>query len=76
MSLDGAVAMHEINAMGACAISLNGGKLRLGERTISDWARAAGGGITDFQAIQIRSGVETPLASGRISTATRGGLPN
>ena len=69
-----ATAMHEINPVGAYAISLNGGKSRLGERTISDWACAAGAGITDFQAKRIRSGVETLLASARISTDTRGRL--
>jgi integrase len=67
-------AMQEINPVGAYAISLNGGKSRLGERTISDWACAAGAGITDFQAKRIRSGVETLLASARISTDTRGRL--
>jgi hypothetical protein len=66
--------MQEINPVGAYAISLNGGKSRLGERTISDWACAAGAGITDFQAKRIRSGVETLLASARISTDTRGRL--
>jgi integrase len=67
-------AMHEINPMGLYAISLNGGASRLGERTISDWACAAGAGIADFQAKRIRSGVETLLASARISTDTRGRL--
>jgi len=53
---------------------MDGGKSRLGERTISDWACAAGAGIVGFQAKRIRSGVETLLASARISTDTRGRL--
>jgi integrase len=69
-----AAALRECNPMGAYAISMNGGKSRLGERTISDWACAAGVGIDGFQAKRIRSGVETLLASARISADTRGRL--
>ncbi len=63
-----------LNPKGAYAISTNGGKSRLGERTISDWSKAAGAGIVDFQAKRIRSGVETLLASKRISSDIRGRL--
>ena len=69
-----AAALRECNPMGAYALSMDGGKSRLGERTISDWACAAGAGIVGFQAKRIRSGVETLLASARISTDTRGRL--
>jgi hypothetical protein len=41
---------------------------------LSNWASAAGSGIEDFQTKRIRSGVETLLASARISTDTRGRL--
>jgi len=67
-------ALRVLKSTGTYAISMNGGKSRLGERTISDWACAAGADIADFQAKRIRSGVETLLASARISTDTRGRL--
>jgi integrase len=69
-----AAALQECSPGGLYALSRNGGKSRLGERTISDWACAAGAGIVDFQAKRLRSGVETLLASARISTDTRGRL--
>jgi integrase len=69
-----AAAMLVINAKGAFALSMDGGKSRLGERTISDWSKAAGACIVDFQAKRIRSGVETLLASKRISSDIRGRL--
>ena len=61
---------------GAFAISMDGGVTHLGESSLSTWAKAAaaGAGIAAFQAKRIRSGVETLLASARISTDTRGRL--
>jgi len=69
-----AAALRECKPGGLYALSRNGGKTRLGERTISDWACGAGADIVDFQAKRLRSGVETLLASARISTDTRGRL--
>jgi integrase len=69
-----AAAMQILSPKGAYALSMKGGKSRLGERTISDWSKAAGAGIADFQAKRIRSGVETLLASKRISSDIRGRL--
>ncbi len=67
-------AMQSLKSNGPFAISLDGGKSRLGERAISTWAKAAGVKISDFQAKRIRSGVETMLASARISSDIRGRL--
>jgi integrase len=69
-----AAAMQIVNPKGPYALSMDGGKSRLGERTLSDWAKAAGAGIADFQAKRIRSGVETLLASKRITSDIRGRL--
>jgi len=71
---EAAAAMKVLNPSGAFALSLDGGKTHLGERTLSNWAKAAAVGIADFQTKRIRSGVETLLASARISTDTRGRL--
>jgi len=71
---EAAAALKMLNPSGAFALSLDGGKTHLGERTLSNWAKAAAVGIENFQTKRIRSGVETLLASGRISTDTRGRL--
>ncbi len=67
-------ALREINPKGAYAISTNGGTSPIGDSAISKWAGGAGADIDGFQAKRIRSGVETLLASARISTDTRGRL--
>ncbi|APW47342.1 tyrosine-type recombinase/integrase [Rhodoferax antarcticus] len=69
-----ATALQGCNPQGAHAISLNGGKTHLSSAAFSRWAVAASAGIVDFQAKRIRSGVETILASARISTDHRGRL--
>ena len=71
---EAAAALKKLNPSGAFALSLDGGKTHLGERTLSNWAKAAAVGIADFQTKRIRSGVETLLASARVSTDTRGRL--
>lgn len=69
-----AAAMRECNPQGAYALSTDGGKTHLNATTLSNWAVAAATGIEVFQTKRIRSGVETLLASARISTDTRGRL--
>ena len=57
------------------AIGNKVGKTHLANTTLSTWAaEAAGGTVTGFQAKRIRSGVETILASVKISKDTRGRL--
>lgn len=69
-----ATALHGCNPQGAYALSLTGGKTHLSSAAFSRWSCAAGAGIVDFQAKRIRSGVETILASARISSDHRGRL--
>jgi integrase len=69
-----AAALQECKPTGLYALSLNGGTVHLGERAISTWAKAAGAEIAGFQAKRIRSGVETMLASARVSSDIRGRL--
>ena len=71
-----AAALLECHPVGAYAISTNGGKSHLAATTLSEWAKAPAllAGIPDFTAKRIRSGVETLLASLRISTDIRGRL--
>lgn len=71
-----ATALQGCNPQGAYAISLTGGKTHLSSAAFSRWAvtAGAGAGIVDFQAKRIRSGVETILASARISSDHRGRL--
>jgi len=71
---EAAAALKMLKPSGAFALSLDGGETHLGERTLSNWAKAAAVGIADFQTKRIRSGVETLLASARVSTDTRGRL--
>lgn len=72
--VEAATALKMLNPSGTFALSLDGGKTHLGERTLSNWAKAAAVDIPDFQTKRIRSGVETLLASARIPTDTRGRL--
>jgi len=69
-----AAALADCQPRGAYALSTNGGRSHLSAITLSHWAKAAGAGIPDFQAKRIRSGVETLLASARISSDIRGRL--
>jgi hypothetical protein len=68
------VAMRALNPAGAFAISTDGGKTHLAATTLSRWAVAAATGIGNFQAKRIRSGVETLMASLKISSDIRGRL--
>lgn len=67
-------ALKQCKPKGVYAISTDGGKTHVSATTLSNWASDAGSGIADFQTKRIRSGVETLLASARISTDTRGRL--
>lgn len=70
-----AAALQECDPQGHFAISTDKGDTHLAATTLSAWAVAAvGKQITDFQAKRIRSGVETVLASARISSEIRGRL--
>lgn len=61
-------------ATGDFIISTDGGQTHVTANALSKWASAAGAGIDDFQAKRIRSGVETALASLKVSSETRGHL--
>lgn len=69
-----AAAMLELKPQGTYAVSTDSGKTHLSAITLSHWAVAAAAGIPDFATKRIRSGVETLLASARISTEIRGRL--
>ena len=71
-----AAALLDCRPTGAYAISTDGGKSHLAATTLSEWAKAPAllAGIPVFTAKRIRSGVETLLASLRISTDIRGRL--
>lgn len=69
-------ALTQCCPQGEFAISTDGGVTHLAGTTLSKWATeaATAAGIADFQAKRIRSGVETLLASARISADIRGRL--
>lgn len=69
-----AAALLDCRPQGAFAISTDGGKTHLSAITLSHWAADAALEIADFQTKRIRSGVETLLASARISSDIRGRL--
>jgi len=69
-----AAALLQCRPQGEFAISTDGGETHLANTTLSAWAKQAPHGIADFQAKRIRSGVETLLASARISSDIRGRL--
>lgn len=70
-----AAALQECEPQGQFALSTDKGETHLAATTLSAWAvEAVGDQITDFQAKRIRSGVETVLASARISSEIRGRL--
>jgi integrase len=69
---DAVNALAECKPKGVYAISTDGGKTHLSGRTLSKWAVAAAKAIPEFETKRIRSGVETLLASARISKELRG----
>lgn len=69
---DAARALAECKPEGVYAISTDGGKTHLSGRTLSKWAVAAATAIPGFETKRIRSGVETLLASARVSSEIRG----
>ena len=69
-----AAALLECGSQGTYAISTSGGDTHLSAITLSRWAVQAGAAIPGFQTKRIRSGVETLLASARISADIRGRL--
>lgn len=70
-----AAALQVCKPAGVFALSTDGGVTHLSAITLSAWSVAAvGDQIPDFQAKRIRSGVETLLASARISSEIRGRL--
>ena len=69
-----AMALKQCNPMGAYALSTDGGKTHVSAITLSNWAKKAANGIDDFQTKRIRSGIETLLASAKVSKDDRGHL--
>lgn len=69
-----AAALAECKPKGVYALSTDGGATHLSASTFSDWSGKAAGKIPDFEAKRIRSGVETVLASLRVSQDDRGRL--
>jgi integrase len=70
-----AAALLECKPHGDYALSTDGGETHLAATSLSGWAvEAVADQIPDFQAKRIRSGVETLLASARISSEIRGRL--
>lgn len=60
---------------GEWLLSTDGGKTHMAATTLAGWAKdVAGDKIEAFQAKRVRSGVETLLASARVSRETRGHL--
>ena len=71
---EAAVALIECEPLGQYALSTDGGATHVSAATLSEWAMQAGADISNFQTKRIRSGVETLLASFRISADHRGRL--
>lgn len=67
-------ALKNCKPQGIYALSTDNGVTHLAATTLSNWATEAAVKIPDFQTKRIRSGVETLLASARISTEIRGRL--
>lgn len=74
LTLDATVALMECQPQGKYALSTSGGRTHVSAATLSEWSMQAGAGIKGFQTKRIRSGVETILASARISADHRGRL--
>lgn len=70
------IALEQCRAPGEFAFTSDSGKTHLTGTTLSAWAQAAAAeaGLANFQAKQIRSGVETLLASAGVSSDIRGRL--
>lgn len=71
---EAALALLACQPEGIYALSTDGGNTHLAATTLSAWAVEAAAGIDGFQTKRIRSGVETLLASGRVSSDIRGRL--
>lgn len=69
-----AAALLECQPQGTYAISTDKGTTHLSAISLSKWAVEAAHALPDFQCKRIRSGVETILASARISSDIRGRL--
>ena len=69
-----AAALLDCKPQGTYALSTDGGITHLAATTLSHWAVDAAANIPGFATKRIRSGVETLLASARISTEIRGRL--
>lgn len=69
-----AAALRECKPEGLYALSTDKGETHLAATTLSNWASAAAATIPGFATKRVRSGVETLLASARISTEIRGRL--
>jgi len=68
-------ALAEVDIAGEWALSTDGGKTHIAATSLSKWAvEAAGDEIPGFLTKRIRSGIETLLASARVSSDTRGRL--
>jgi integrase len=69
-----AAALKECKPAGLYALSTDGGKTHVSAETLSEWAAIAAAGIPEFQTKRLRSGVETLLASAKVSKEIRGRL--
>lgn len=69
-----AAALLDCKPQGVYALSTDNGVTHLAATTLSNWAVDAAVNIPGFATKRIRSGVETLLASARISTEIRGRL--
>ena len=69
-------ALRSAHPTGEFALSTDGGETHIHATTLSKWAQEAASeaGVANFQAKRIRSGVETLLASRRVSREDRGRL--
>ena len=75
LTKEAAKALGECKPAGVFALSTDGGETHVAATTLSQWAtEAAGKAIEGFQAKRIRSGVETLLASAKVSQDIRGRL--
>lgn len=69
-----AAALLECHPVGEFALSTDNGKTHIAATTLSRWAVTVAKNIPDFEAKRIRSGVETLLASVKVSRDDRGRL--
>ncbi|RYH29770.1 MAG: integrase, partial [Alcaligenaceae bacterium] len=72
---EAAKALRECKPSGTYALSSDSGKTHVAATSLSAWAvEAVGANVADFQTKRIRSGVETLLASAKVSQDIRGRL--